>query len=693
MRRDPDTEHDTDRSVARGWAIPEWLAVGAGLSLVALIRVLPFSTVFRGEGVVLTGNDPWFYRTLVESLIAQLSSPFTIDAYRAVGSGEPLLIAVLGFVGALFGGSDTVVGVLLAVYPPASAVLSGLAVYVIAKRVTGDVRVALAGLALFAVIPGHAFRTGLGYADHHAFDYLWLTLTVYGLIGVVTTADTDSRRWWFSGVLGISVGAQALAWEAGALLLVPLAVAIAIAGPVLLRDDCLSRLDPIVAGLGVSTLLALLGHVGLGWQSTATAAVPPTLFVGSITVYVVAQLGRRVERRARDLLAIEAGGVVVISLVVTQSDLFAGALDAGFGQLFVSTTIAETTALGSGFGPVFGPIIMLGFAAVLGLPVVVWTLWRSVRRPALGWLVLDVYVCYFFTLALVQRRFVGELAPFVAIAGGFGLVWILSRIVDLDPISVDAWSLTSDGGHQSTSQIAFSDRRRFLASGAISLTLIGFPAANAAALHSRIGVRPSRYRAATWLETYADQQNLAWPENYVFSRWGDNRFYNYFVNGHARSYEFARDNYLRFLLGSDPAGWYDRLEGRVGFVVVDYLSSDLRAASMYERLFETYGSRSRRLDGVEHYRAIYVGSAGRPKVYQLVEGATIYGSVSPGQQVDLSTEVSIPNATFTYNRRIEADEDGHFEIVVPYPGRYDIGAKTVRIPANAVTGGETVEVD
>ena len=693
MNRDPDAETDTSRSLAGERVLPEWLVVGAGLSMVALVRLLPFPNVFRGEDVILTGNDPWAYRTLVESITARLASPFSVDAYSNIGSGEPLLVAVLGFIAALFGGGDAAVGVILAVYPPVSAVVSGVVVYAIGKRVSGDARVAIAGLALFAVVPGHALRTGLGFADHHAFDYLWLTLTFYGLIGAVTTPEGDRRRWWFSALLGLSVAAQTLAWEAGPLLLVPLAAAIAVAGPVLLRDDCLSRLVPVVTGLAAATGLTLLGHLGLGWQSTATSAAPLALFFGAIALYAAASIVRQYGRRSLTLLLLEVVGVVAIAFVVTRSTLFADALDAGLDRLFVSTTIAETTALGGGFGPVLGPIIMLGFAGAIGLPVVVWTLWQSYRQPSIGWLLLDVYVCYFLMLALVQRRFVGELAPFVAVVGGYGLVWILTQIADLQPLPVERQPLTSDRGRRSASSLAVPDRRRFLATGALSLTFVAFPAVNAAALHSRVRVRPSMYRAANWLGAYADQQRLAWPKNYVFSRWGDNRFYNYLVNGHARSYRFARENYLRFLLASEPGEWYERLDDRVGFVVVDYLSSDLHAASMYERLFETYGSRTGRVDGVEHYRAIYVGDTGRPKVYQLVQGATLTGVATARQTIELTTRVSIPGASFTYERRIEADEDGNFEVVVPYSGRYEVGETTVRVPESAIDAGETVTVD
>ena len=41
--------------------------------------------------------------------------------------------------------------------------------------------------------------------------------------------------------------------------------------------------------------------------------------------------------------------------------------------------------------------------------------------------------------------------------------------------------------------------------------------------------------------------------------------------------------------------------------------------------------------------------------------------------VALETEVSVGDETFTYERSVETDENGAFEVVVAYPGDYSVG--------------------
>jgi dolichyl-diphosphooligosaccharide--protein glycosyltransferase len=148
-------------------------ALAGALAVVALFRtVFSYGAVFRDGAVVLSGNDPYAYRYVVESLLAAGKG---VDAALlnelGMANGEPFMVATLYWLSDLFGGTASSVGTVMAWYPVASALLTGLLLYVLAVRLTDDRRVGLAAVVFLATTPAHALRTSLGFADHHAFDY------------------------------------------------------------------------------------------------------------------------------------------------------------------------------------------------------------------------------------------------------------------------------------------------------------------------------------------------------------------------------------------------------------------------------------------------------------------------------------------------------------------------------------------
>ena len=112
------------------------LALAALLAVVALVRLLPFPTVYHAGDVVLSSNDPYYYRYWVEQSGALGALP------DAVAHGEPLLVVTMRAVVAVLGPWSA--GHVLAWYPVVSAVVTALLVYVLAVRLTDDARVGLA---------------------------------------------------------------------------------------------------------------------------------------------------------------------------------------------------------------------------------------------------------------------------------------------------------------------------------------------------------------------------------------------------------------------------------------------------------------------------------------------------------------------------------------------------------------------
>lgn len=167
--------------------------VTAALALVALVRLHVFQSVYRDGQVILSGNDPYYYRYWVEQALASGPNPFDLSALAtlpgAVQNGEPLLVATLWWVAELLGSGPEIAGHVLAWYPIVSAVLTAVLVYLLAVRVTDDRRVGVAAVLILALVP---------------FD------------------AKDLRRpraiAWGLG-LGVAVAGQVLAWEAGPLTL------------------------------------------------------------------------------------------------------------------------------------------------------------------------------------------------------------------------------------------------------------------------------------------------------------------------------------------------------------------------------------------------------------------------------------------------------------------------------------------
>jgi dolichyl-diphosphooligosaccharide--protein glycosyltransferase len=675
-------------------------AVVALITLVVVFRAFTFGAIFRDGHVILAGNDAWFYRYHVETFARQAGGPFDIAALSSnsfpLPNGEPLLVATLWFGSALLGGADAV-GVVLALYPVISAVLTALLLYLAAVEVTEDRRVGLASVVLFASLPAHAIRTSLGFADHHAFDYPPLALTLVSLVVLVGVVDrSDLRRPRFgAGVLGLGfgVGTQVLAWQAGPLLILPVA-AVVVAS--LLLDVRTGRsplftAGPIAAGLALASGLVLGAHVVFGWHTIVVAASPALLFVGTVGVGVLAVAARRLERSAVELAAgYVVGAVAVVGLgallVPSVLSLFVRRIT---GQLFRSSAVVETMSLFS--ANTFGFLLLFGFLLVLALPVLAWAI-----RPAVegnrNWLVVATYGWFFLLLAAIQMRFAGEFAVPASLAAGFGFVVLAAR--------VDLTSSPPPFGERIDWRPHVPDARTIGAVLTLLVLVSGLGVVQTPIKVDQVTVDGQQAEAALWMGDYADRRGWSGDDAYVFSFSADSRMYNYFANGYSRTYTFARGNYAAFISATDPAGWYARLTnspgrwGRTRFVVVS-AEFDLGTDTLQNRLLYGNGSRYEGNEALGHYRQVFASSGGDVKVYTLVSGAQISGTAAPNSTVAASTAVDAPGSSFTYEHRTTANATGHYSIRVPYPGEYTVSGNetaTVAVSETAVENGTTVRV-
>jgi dolichyl-diphosphooligosaccharide--protein glycosyltransferase len=654
----------------------------AALAILVAARLFSLPAVIYPDGVVLLSNDPYFYRTLVDRTVA---GPFSLPPGARVG--EPLFVATLAAATALVGSS----GVALAVYPVVVTALAGLLVHATATRVTDDFRVGVASVLWLAAVPAHAWRTSLGGGDHHAFDYLWVALTLYCLVALLGETERARRR---TVGLGVGVGAQVLAWEAGPLLVLPAALGVG-AVPFVrgTTAETARRLRPVVAGFGLAAVGAVGAHALLGWQSPPVVAVPGLCALGAVGVIGLIRVAARTPW-PRAAYAVGGG----VGLGVTAAALWVGApafrAEAAAGAGFLAGPGTwEMAGLFEDFGPVLGPVILLGYApfvALAALPTVA----RRLRDGDTGWLFVGAYALVFGALAVAHRRFAGEFAAPLAVLAGMGLVVLL-------------WSLgacrsaLAAGRPDGTERVSLPGRRRVLLLTGVSVGAYA-PGVHFTRLVVEDGVvDPRLYRAARWIEGYARRRGLEYPANYVLSEEGRNRMFNYFVSGDGLSAEFASETYVPLLTTGDLPSWYERLAGRVGFVVVrtvrayDAAGEGLVTGSPpnYRRLYRHLGSASGDFDGVAHYRAVYTSPDRFVAVFELVPGATITGRGTPGERVAVETRVSLPSGTLDFRRETTAADDGTFAVTVPHPGRYAVGERSVRVSEEGVWTGATVPVE
>lgn len=159
------------------------------------------------------------------------------------------------------------------------------------------------------------------------------------------------------------------------------AYAVVRSGTLARSDEPLHADALLVAGVGAGGLLAVAGHVVLGWQST-NIVVPPVLAAVAMAFAVgTAALARRLDWPAWTASALAvASGVLTLGVVVTVEPSF-GAELAEEGRRLVGMSgsdIVETKSLFStDYGLFVGPIFFYGTALLFALPAGAWAFYTG----------------------------------------------------------------------------------------------------------------------------------------------------------------------------------------------------------------------------------------------------------------------------------------------------------------------------
>ncbi|WP_277542859.1 STT3 domain-containing protein [Haloarcula laminariae] len=656
-------------------------AVGGVLVLAFLMRtVFTYGAVFREGNIVLLGNDAYFHRYWVEQLLAT-NGGISLGGLSSLPGGlavhDVLAFVTMWTFATLLGGTPHAAGLALAWYPVLFGLIAVYLVYRIGTQLARDRRVGLAAAAMLAITPVHAYRTGLGFGDHHAVDMLLIAIGFWSVVALTRQRKLDDPRQWVAAcALAAATTGLTLAWRGGPIFLVPFGVvATTWAFTTLHHGRSFRQLVPFCAGLALAAIASIAVHESLGWVEGYRAFAPGMLFGGVLCVLAVSLVASRLDlgvpvAAGGGAVALGAGAVLAWR-VVPDVQRAVGQAQLYFSQTG-SSSIAETRSLFStDLGGIFAPALLFGFVFFLGIGYLAWATWYSTRAYRPGWTAAATFAWCYVLLAVAQNRFSGPLSLFVAVFAGLGFVHLASRldVTERPAILTDAADQTLSLPDRDTVKFTVV---LFLLVG--SLSFVQTPVKS-----SQLTIDDGTYEAAMAANESAAERNLSYPDNFVLSQWSQNRVYNYFVSGESQSYGYARQTYRSFLSGSNASAWAGRLRDRpVGFVVTEDRDG-FDPSAMQTRLHDHYGSQDGNISGLGHYRLVYASPDGSTKLFAVVNGTTVTAEATPGERVIVSTDVAVSGTEFEYRRVATANESGVARVTVPYAGMYRTGNGTVDV--------------
>lgn len=726
---EPDAATTQQRSVE--WPAVDWTIVAGllvALAIIVIARASVYRSVMRDGRVVSIANDPYFYRYMQRQLLEISSSPIAMAPVTEIpgrASSRPLTHVVNWWVSALLGGTPAAADLVAAWLPVIGTVALGVVLFGLVRTVTGDARIGIASVLVLAVIPVHALYTSLGFLEHRVHQYFWLGVLLFALVwlavdlhrqshrhGAATGAMEHCRRplsWGVAGVLAVAVAASAHAWAGSALTFLPVAAYVALRVIVDVRADLRPGVAnlPLLAGLAGGGVLAYLPHTLWGWHQSDPALVitPVALAVGAVAIVAVGEVWHWRSLSGRSLLVatVVVGIASIVGLRYLRPEEFARLQHRLTDSLLGRGGVREGVSLYSlDLGLVFGPGLQIGVFFFIGMPVVLWLTWSVYRRYEPGYLALVVFAWYYAVLAGIQLRFAAQFSVVLAVFAGIIVVGALSwlgiiaspqvfRVQERDD-GLDIPERVRRGGDVSLAARQRSDgdddsdrpmgRRRFAYLLLTVLLLFGF---NLVYLPMHLGatVYGEEVDGVAAIEDHVAATDRAFPENYVLSRWGSSRMFNFFVNGEASHYRYAMNNYIEFITASDIDDMYHDHAHSVGYVIVEARSAPVDTVQY--QLFDDLGADS------AHYQLLYSGED--IKAFALVEGAVVTVSTAPNAAVELSTTVTVDDTTIEYTRSGTADDDGEATIRVAYPGEYEIGDQTVEITLDEIEAGAEISVE
>ncbi|MFW5974439.1 MAG: hypothetical protein ACOCPZ_03575, partial [Natrialbaceae archaeon] len=670
--------------------------------VVVAARSLFYGAVFRSGYIVSPANDPYFYRYWQARLLEESSGATDLGTLATVGELtrlRPLTHALNWWFADLLGGEGAA-SLVAALLPIVATLLLALALYALALTLTSDHRIAVGSVLLLALTPVHVVYTALGFLEHRPYQYLWLGTMALSLgwlavdltrrhrAGETNPALSHARApkaWTVAGLLAVSVGAMAHTWGGSPLSFLP------VAGYLGFRvvADCRERIDPLVAnvpaiaGIGAGSLLALAAHLRWDWHEPIAVTIPVVVAVGAVGVAVLAAVWYRLDLPPAGLLGVE-GVVAVVGTALFRrlrpEDV--ARLRERSDALFDRETAIETASLfATDQAIIFGPLSQIGIGFYLALVPLGFATYYVAREYDPAWLLTVCFAWFWLVLAAIQVRFAAQFSILCAVFGSVGLVYLLGAVDLARP--PNPFERTPPEGPSFV--VPKSRTVGVYLAGVVAvvllINLIFVPSLLAQTQYSG-----EQVEAMTVVDDHAEELDRGYHENYVLSEWGDNRMYNYFVNGESRSYGYAQANYDSFIADTDPDGYYGQFNGRVGYLVLTEL--DAPEGTVQAKLFDDLGAGN---DSVARYQLLYAGEEVR--AFAVVPGAQIRVEGEAGENATALTDVETAGESFEYERTATANDEGVASVRVAYPGEYEVAGETVTVNETEVYEGATVTGD
>ena len=679
--------------------------LAVALCVIAGARMTKFNAVFQRGYAISPGNDPYYFRYWLNELVASSSG---LADYSVVARSEftrPVSHTTNWFFAELLGGSPWAVETVSMWLPIVMSIALGMLVYKLAVLLTDDVRVGITSVLVLAVTPVHATYSGLGFLDHNTHQYFWLGVTLLTLcwltVDLQTRLDNQvdsyramvsqlrSPRTWIVVVLfALSIAAGIHAWGGSPLLLVPLAGYIGLRVPMDVRANISPLLAnlPLIIGLSIGSVLSLLLHSYFGWQSSFASATPLLVFLGSVSVTLLGALWNRRERDSRMLIASE--GLIALLILFIFRQLRPQDWEqilTEINVLFSNEGASETVSLFSTeYAVLFGPLYQFGIPFYISLAVFGWIGFITFRRYEPGWLILGTYSGFLLVFATIQSRFAGQLAIPFSVLGGLGVLYLFSVI----EIARQPNPFKNDNGSENITSFSLSNLKNKSLIG-FAILIFGISLILVPAFAGQTSYSSSQANALDAIDTHATTFDREYPNNRVFSPWGESRMYNYFVSGESQSYGFAYRRYEGFISNSNPDDRYDTYGDDIGYVVVNANETAVPAESTHYQLFTNLGAGGDNQEALSHYQLLAADRS--VAAFAVVPGATIIGTGQSGETINVTTPVSIDDTSFSYNQTVTVGDDGQFAVTLPYAGVYRVGSERVTVSETDVIEGAQIE--
>jgi dolichyl-diphosphooligosaccharide--protein glycosyltransferase len=460
-------EIDGSRVMQSAWKFVSVPVLVALFTFMLAIRLLPLDDVITDQGVLYSGNDPWYHMRIVRLIVAHFPSSPQFDAWShfPYGTGRHsgfggLFDQIIAFGALILGGgspSPQLVDIVGAVAPAIFGAATIIPAYFIVKMIA-DRWTALLASGILALTSGQFLnRTVVGSPDHQSAEALFGTIAVLGFMVALkaayehkpTTAhlkDSDLEGlgpFIKPAVLGgVGIASYLMLWPPGVMLVFTFGVF----GVLQVVRDHMTGKPTEYTVFGVATpMLVTAVFTGLyaksyGLSSTAFSLLQPLLAVGIAAgmVYLYG-LASSLDRRDHEpwhfpvaVVGSIAAFFAILAVVYPRGiEMFLKLIQRiySFGLLSTETalTVAEIAPASlpqawSAFGFTF--LLAVGAHALLIYRVVMED--RPLELVVLLWSL--TMISAYFTMV----RFGYYVAVNVAVLSAFLLIWFARDVMAFD---------------------------------------------------------------------------------------------------------------------------------------------------------------------------------------------------------------------------------------------------------------------